>query len=667
MVAISLYRGNLHRVPDVPRRWLIPDRSLSMKSFKSLLNRRSRALSLVPNPNPNLGADIGRSGAGDGKFVVAKEGAGVPGEDATIASTRGGVKEDLLVEVKQEVPTAGVGKEEVSQGEKSQAAEIKIAQPVDEANVPINRERRKKVVEEKLQVLNEKKHSLVQVLKQILNAEEELKRRSSMQSRPPPPLQVDVGNESGSMNRQATPRIGSDVNLDLPCLNTILYHIPFEQTWNELHGILTFPSYLRAYSCFEGFKVAESMELAYRCPKSLKWLQADKHDWSTTGLYVQRDSSLKWMILRKTFSGKWRDGGVGDAPVAAPPDAFPGARQEESPESPTFFCLALSIIFNSTKFIPVINSIPSLNPKLYATNMAAPNPLSKHRRNLATPEPDPAPPSITTSDPVLNLRKKQYRPRLKQPPFEHPDPENPKAPSFLVHGKPDAHPQAKSINGYALFDPEKLSSLVRKQPQQQQEQGRHLKNGCAQEGGKFCGNEGVDIEVKLRRKFEEWEDLGKKLKEKEKVGALVVRGEELRKSCDGEVESSGVRRKATAAEPLIVSGGRRRSFGGVQVELSDVFATNGARVVSVDMPPFMQIHAVDCARKTSDSMEKFSCKTLALALKKEFDGVYGPAWHCIVGTSFGSFVTHSVGGFIYFAMDQKMYILLFKTTVQRAD
>ncbi|KAK4257131.1 hypothetical protein QN277_006761 [Acacia crassicarpa] len=94
---------------------------------------------------------------------------------------------------------------------------------------------------------------------------------------------------------------------------------------------------------------------------------------------------------------------------------------------------------------------------------------------------------------------------------------------------------------------------------------------------------------------------------------------------------------------LAPSSGRRRSFCG------------------------SQIHAVDCARKTFDSMEKFTSKTLALALKKEFDGAYGPAWHCIVGTSFGSFVTHSVGGFLYFSMDQKLYVLLFKTTVQKAD
>ncbi|KAL2321912.1 hypothetical protein Fmac_026291 [Flemingia macrophylla] len=116
----------------------------------------------------------------------------------------------------------------------------------------------------------------------------------------------------------------------------------------------------------------------------------------------------------------------------------------------------------------------------------------------------------------------------------------------------------------------------------------------------------------------------------------------------------------------VPAGGRRRSFCGSQADLRDFFAINGAKMVSVDMPPFMQIHAVDCARKTLDSMEKFTSRTLALSLKKEFDGVYGPAWHCIVGTSFGSFVTHSVGGFLYFSMDKKLYILLFKTLVQKA-
>ncbi|XP_076914248.1 uncharacterized protein LOC143573192 [Bidens hawaiensis] len=113
--------------------------------------------------------------------------------------------------------------------------------------------------------------------------------------------------------------------------------------------------------------------------------------------------------------------------------------------------------------------------------------------------------------------------------------------------------------------------------------------------------------------------------------------------------------------------GRRRSFGSSsQAELTDFFACNGVKVVSADMPPYMQIHLVDLTRTTYDRLEKFTAKTLAFTLKKEFDGVYGPAWHCIVGSSFGSFVTHSVGGFMYFSMDHKIYVLLFKTAVQRA-
>ena len=67
---------------------------------------------------------------------------------------------------------------------------------------------------------------------------------------------------------------------------------------------------------------------------------------------------------------------------------------------------------------------------------------------------------------------------------------------------------------------------------------------------------------------------------------------------------------------LAPTGGRRRSLCGSQVDLGDVFAINGVKMVSADMPPFMQIHAVDCARKAFDSMEKFTSKTLAFSLKK---------------------------------------------------
>ncbi|CAN6483081.1 unnamed protein product [Victoria cruziana] len=84
------------------------------------------------------------------------------------------------------------------------------------------------------------------------------------------------------------------------------------------------------------------------------------------------------------------------------------------------------------------------------------------------------------------------------------------------------------------------------------------------------------------------------------------------------------------------------------------------------MPTYLQNRAFRCAREMLDSMDKLDSKRLALAIKREFDSSYGPAWHCIVGTSFGSYVTHTTGGFLYFSID-KVYILLFKTAVEPLD
>ncbi|CAN6238452.1 unnamed protein product [Urochloa humidicola] len=94
----------------------------------------------------------------------------------------------------------------------------------------------------------------------------------------------------------------------------------------------------------------------------------------------------------------------------------------------------------------------------------------------------------------------------------------------------------------------------------------------------------------------------------------------------------------------------------------------GARKVSVrvraaDMPLPLQRRAIRLAYEAIAAMPRLDSKRLALALKKEFDTAYGPAWHCIVGTSFGSYVTHSLGGFLYFSVD-KAYILLFRTAVE---
>lgn len=95
-----------------------------------------------------------------------------------------------------------------------------------------------------------------------------------------------------------------------------------------------------------------------------------------------------------------------------------------------------------------------------------------------------------------------------------------------------------------------------------------------------------------------------------KKSSVVVRDKELKNPLVGD---DGMKISA----PLEMRGGRRRrSFCDAQVELAGFLASNGVKIVAVDMPPFMQIHAVDCARKTYDSLEKFTSKALALTLKK---------------------------------------------------
>ena len=56
------------------------------------------------------------------------------------------------------------------------------------------------------------------------------------------------------------------------------------------------------------------------------------------------------------------------------------------------------------------------------------------------------------------------------------------------------------------------------------------------------------------------------------------------------------------------------------------------------MPPHMQQHAVDCA--SFAFREKRILDDIAEIIKTEFDVMYNPTWHCIVGRGFGSYSTH---------------------------
>ncbi|KAM7509405.1 hypothetical protein LguiA_019858 [Lonicera macranthoides] len=134
---------------------------------------------------------------------------------------------------------------------------------------------------------------------------------------------------------------------------------------------------------------------------------------------------------------------------------------------------------------------------------------------------------------------------------------------------------------------------------------------------------------------------------------------DIKREINGGGQMVETARKSSA---LILEG--RKSVSQVEANVGPVAAFLQVKVLVTDMPGFMQVHAFRCARRTYDNLDKFSSKTMAFNMKKEFDKVYGPAWHCIVGSSFGSFVTHSTGGFLYFTME-KLYILVFKTKVQK--
>ncbi|CAH8828102.1 unnamed protein product [Trichobilharzia szidati] len=83
-----------------------------------------------------------------------------------------------------------------------------------------------------------------------------------------------------------------------------------------------------------------------------------------------------------------------------------------------------------------------------------------------------------------------------------------------------------------------------------------------------------------------------------------------------------------------------------------------AIIKSVDMPDEMQQDAVDmCAI----ALKKYTLgKDIAAFMKKEFDRKYSPTWHCVVGTNFGTYISHEEKHFIYFFLDNHA-VVLFRT------
>ncbi|GAV85351.1 Dynein_light domain-containing protein [Cephalotus follicularis] len=86
----------------------------------------------------------------------------------------------------------------------------------------------------------------------------------------------------------------------------------------------------------------------------------------------------------------------------------------------------------------------------------------------------------------------------------------------------------------------------------------------------------------------------------------------------------------------------------------------GKAIVSeTDMLQTMQQDALNLAAKALDFFDVTEATEIARFIKTEFDVAHGAGWQCIVGTDFGSFVTHCHGCFIYFCIGS-LAILLFR-------
>ena len=92
--------------------------------------------------------------------------------------------------------------------------------------------------------------------------------------------------------------------------------------------------------------------------------------------------------------------------------------------------------------------------------------------------------------------------------------------------------------------------------------------------------------------------------------------------------------------------------------------TEYAVIKSADMDDFMQQHAVDCVAFAFQQRRVLD--DIAEIIKTEFDSMYLPTWHCIVGRGMGAYVAHQSKCFIYMYWGE-VGVLLWRTENESAN
>lgn len=208
----------------------MPPPAISLRHFKLLIRKRSLALSrLAAAATPAGTLDAKEEGKGKEETVGGAKPDSPKAEIASNSQTPNSEQkkaEDMEEEkpLKEtegtNAPTSNpqVGTSATFEEVRGSAvggggtADAKL-EVCNNLNTASDKGERKRELEKKLQVLNEKKHHLVQMLKQILNAEEEIKRRNMQPSvmRASIPLQAEMSVDMGSVSRQA-PKVTLDIN-----------------------------------------------------------------------------------------------------------------------------------------------------------------------------------------------------------------------------------------------------------------------------------------------------------------------------------------------------------------------------------------------------------------------------------------------------------------------
>ncbi|WVZ60154.1 hypothetical protein U9M48_010210 [Paspalum notatum var. saurae] len=238
MVAISMYRGNLHiggsgSGAAAPRRWEPPRPILSAKRFRRLVRSRSLAVARLAGSQRRSGSPSSLHGDGGGGAAEREgEAPGEEEEDEGEENEQGpqqhqeeqedgeaeqqeeeerqeGAVEDADMDDAGEVVVEGVGNDGAEEG---QGESEGVDPNQEEVSCPDGINEKKRKLNDKLDVLNKKKHDLVQMLKQVLNAEEEIRRRNMQASLRPAMPQPPENATDGSYVSRLPPRMTVDVN-----------------------------------------------------------------------------------------------------------------------------------------------------------------------------------------------------------------------------------------------------------------------------------------------------------------------------------------------------------------------------------------------------------------------------------------------------------------------